>query len=805
VLYGSTIWVYSDCEEIAVDEATATPPPKHPYSATKLAGELYCRSYASFFGLESTILRFGIPYGPRARGATVLAAFVSRARDGEPLTIAGSGEQSRRFIYVEDLAHGIVKALRPEAANRIYNLAGTEETTILQVAEAVRDTVGGTEIVHTPARSGDFGGKQVSSERAAQELEWTPETSFDEGVRRYVSWYLNGRSEIPASAAEVAGRQSAAAAQAENDGRRRVLILSADIGEGHDGPARAVAADIAAEEPEARVEVIDGLAAMGRLLQWLIRDGSWFAFNWFPWLFEVQYFLIAHFPPTRWLGGKLSYWLSRRKMLNLIEERQPSLIVSTYPGTTAVLGELRRTDRLDIPTVSVITDLAGLRFWAHPGIDLHTVTHRESVEEVARIAGNGSVRWAAPPTAAGFLEPRDRDAARRELGLPADGAVVMVSGGGWGIGDLEGATREALARPETTVVCISGRNERVHRRLSKRFGHEPRLRLIEFTDRMSDYLAAADVLIHSTAGLTVLEAQIRGTQVISYGFHVGHVRANDKAYQRTGLARVALSRRQLRAELPEALADPRWPDDSFARLPSVADFSLETKARAKPLPAWRRRTSRAAVSLALTAGFTGWLMGTGTPYAMLAGALHARPATAFTTAQPDVALLVSAPSGETSMVARTLAKHGARASFEMQSAPTHSTLTVLRHYGDEGVPALKSGAWVRWVKTRSQLDHTAEGLGLRSGYVYAVPDSGFSLGQYVLARTTGGSPVAAAESYDGGSLNPDSLKPGQVVELELDGSIGSAKMIDELLGQLDKAGLNAVSIGILRGGGNGAT
>src|SRR5947208_3486849 len=82
---------------------------------------------------------------PRARGATGLAAFVSRAKDGEPLTIAGSGEQTRRFIYVEDLAQGVVKALRTEAANRTYNLAGTEETTILQVAEAVRDTVGGTE------------------------------------------------------------------------------------------------------------------------------------------------------------------------------------------------------------------------------------------------------------------------------------------------------------------------------------------------------------------------------------------------------------------------------------------------------------------------------------------------------------------------------------------------------------------------------------------------------------------------------------------------------------------------------------
>jgi hypothetical protein len=317
---------------------------------------------------------------------------------------------------------------------------------------------------------------------------------------------------------------------------------------------------------------------------------------------------------------------------------------------------------------------------------------------------------------------------------------------------------------------------------------------------MSDYLAAADVLVHATAGLTVLEAQIRGTQVISYGFHVGHVRANDKAYEHFGLARVALNRRQLRLELGEALADPREPDDSFARLPSVADITLDTKARAKPLPRWRLRTSRVAVSLTITAAFTGWLLGTGTPYGLLAGALHAKPTTAFTTAQPDVALLVSAPSDATPMVARALHAHGARASFEMQSAPSSGTIRVLKHFGDEGVPALKSASWVRWVKTRSQLNKTADRLGLGSGYKYAVPDSGFSLGQYVLARTTGASPVAAAHDYTGGYIDPDSLYPGQVVEVEIDGSPSSRHVIDELLGQLHNTGLRAVPIGTLSGG-----
>ena len=74
VVYASTTWAYSDCRELEVNEDTVPAAPSHLYTATKLAGEMYCRSYAELYGLEFTILRFGIPYGPRARngGAIVI-------------------------------------------------------------------------------------------------------------------------------------------------------------------------------------------------------------------------------------------------------------------------------------------------------------------------------------------------------------------------------------------------------------------------------------------------------------------------------------------------------------------------------------------------------------------------------------------------------------------------------------------------------------------------------------------------------------------------------------------------------------
>ena len=111
VVYASTIWVYSDVEAAVVDEDTPLRAPAHLYTATKLAGELYCRSYRELYDLDTVVLRFGIPYGPRARPAAVVPAMVGRALAGEPLTVAGDGAQTRRFVYVEDLADGVVRAL----------------------------------------------------------------------------------------------------------------------------------------------------------------------------------------------------------------------------------------------------------------------------------------------------------------------------------------------------------------------------------------------------------------------------------------------------------------------------------------------------------------------------------------------------------------------------------------------------------------------------------------------------------------------------------------------------------------------
>lgn len=198
VVYGSTIWVYGESDEGTIDEDSAIGLPKHLYTATKLAGEMYCTSYEELYDVSCTILRFGIPYGPRSRPAAVIPIFVGKALAGDPLTIAGDGLQTRRFVYVEDLAEGIVRGLQPQAAGRIFNLASNETVTIRELADVVGEVVGSAEIVHTPGRNGDFGGAEISNARALDELGWSADTPLKEGITRYLDWLRTTPDNEPA-------------------------------------------------------------------------------------------------------------------------------------------------------------------------------------------------------------------------------------------------------------------------------------------------------------------------------------------------------------------------------------------------------------------------------------------------------------------------------------------------------------------------------------------------------------------------------------------------------------------------------
>ena len=191
-VFASTVWVYEASEDTEVDEDTALRPSgaQHLYTAEKISAELLVNAYTRLYGLTTSVLRYGIPYGPRMREELVMPIFIKKALNGEPLTVAGDGLQYRNFIYVEDLAraHAIVV---DQAQAGTFNLEGPREVAIIEVAEAVNRSIPTSAgIVRTESRPGDYKGRVVSRKRAKDLLNWEPTTQFEEGFDHTVKWFL---------------------------------------------------------------------------------------------------------------------------------------------------------------------------------------------------------------------------------------------------------------------------------------------------------------------------------------------------------------------------------------------------------------------------------------------------------------------------------------------------------------------------------------------------------------------------------------------------------------------------------------
>jgi UDP-glucose 4-epimerase len=189
----STVWVYNgSLDGQPADESVPfhLNGAGHIYTSTKMACEMLCHNYGELYDLPFTVLRYGIPYGPRMREELLIPIFLKKALSGEALTVAGEGEQYRNFIYVEDLAQAHVLAMSDVAKNQTYNLEGARKVTVLEVAESIRSLLGEqVRIEFMPERVGDFGGKDVSAEKAVRELGWKRSVDFDHGLKKTVEWF----------------------------------------------------------------------------------------------------------------------------------------------------------------------------------------------------------------------------------------------------------------------------------------------------------------------------------------------------------------------------------------------------------------------------------------------------------------------------------------------------------------------------------------------------------------------------------------------------------------------------------------
>lgn len=188
IIFSSTVWVYSvskDRDYVSEDEDLPITNSDHIYTTCKLACESIVKNYCSVRDIDYTILRYGIAYGPGCHPDTILSKFITNAINGVPLTITGTGDTYRNFLFVEDHARGNRLALCDEAKNRVINLEGPEEITLDMVAKRVKELHDkDVDIIYTSERHGDYRGKHVSNNKSLSLLGWAPTIDFKTGSKK---------------------------------------------------------------------------------------------------------------------------------------------------------------------------------------------------------------------------------------------------------------------------------------------------------------------------------------------------------------------------------------------------------------------------------------------------------------------------------------------------------------------------------------------------------------------------------------------------------------------------------------------
>ncbi|HET9731481.1 MAG TPA: glycosyltransferase [Acidimicrobiales bacterium] len=330
----------------------------------------------------------------------------------------------------------------------------------------------------------------------------------------------------------------------------RIAILTAGMGAGHDRVAIELQRRLTERGLDAEVVDVWELLpfGVGRMITLFYKG----VIRRSPWLYELIYAIWLR--PTANSGRRASpiIRLAGRRLERWMQRHRPGAVVSTFHLCSQVLGDLRRRDRMPLPTASVVLDFAAHGLWVDPDVDIHFCLHPAQAERVKAI-GARRVVACGPVVSPPFARRRgDRAGARRQLGLADADRAVLIVAGSWGAGHIERAVSVIATDPRFRVIVVTGRNDRLRSKLEA-LGTSASV--FGWVEDMSGLMAAADVMVENAGGLMAMEAMAVGTPVVSYEPIPGHGRENVARMDETGVSRYARSEPELLAVLDRLCSD----------------------------------------------------------------------------------------------------------------------------------------------------------------------------------------------------------------------------------------------------------
>lgn len=330
--------------------------------------------------------------------------------------------------------------------------------------------------------------------------------------------------------------------------QQKILILTGDLGDGHKQAARALFEAAGLYQPDVPVEVVD-------FMEWthprLHNFNKYCYLQWvktFPSLYGYLFQKTRDDNSFSHLFKKVRlFGLSR--MLKLLMEVRPTVVVSTFPSAAAAMSILKMNGLTDVPTVTVITDHTDHSYWIHQGTDRYIVGSEHVRKALHRFHVPGDrITVTGIPVRPQFIQTYDRNTLRVRHGIDTMLPTVMVMGGGYGMISKQFVTllqsETLLNRMQFIIVC--GHNTKLKQQLEEDLvGCKHMIRLTGYVDYIHELMAVSDLLITKPGGLTTAEALSLELPMLLYKPLPGQEQDNVDYLLNAGVALLAESETEL--------------------------------------------------------------------------------------------------------------------------------------------------------------------------------------------------------------------------------------------------------------------
>ena len=381
---------------------------------------------------------------------------------------------------------------------------------------------------------------------------------------------------------------------------KKVLIMSASTGGGHNRAARAIK-----EELEQKIidgipvqcEIIDSLKLVNNTMDKIISRGYEKSAIYTPKAYgRVYRFSETNLVSKNEFKGNLLTSFMAQKFKKLLKNSKPDLIIGTHPFPMIALSTLKKSKNTYLnssnlgetfnrhnydlnvpPMISVLTDYTTHSTWIQNEINYYIAGH-EYVKELLVVEGveSNKIKTFGIPVEKSFLSHRDKETVLNELGLSPNKLTVLLMGGSFGAGNIKETLSELLdIDRDFQILVITGRNQNLKEKIEKNLAlhpHDKNVCVLGYTNKMNDILASIDVLITKPGGLTTTEALLKDVPMIVPYYIPGQEEENLDFLSNCGAALRTTKKYTLTVLLKVLIDDPSRLDTLKKNIKSIRKF-----------------------------------------------------------------------------------------------------------------------------------------------------------------------------------------------------------------------------------------